>query len=76
MNIYDIVLFTLKYTPFWAVPGMLIGMHFSYLFWLKDYRDFAYAWAAIVLFNLTAVVVYLLLGGPNGITKILTQIIK
>ena len=73
MNIFDIVLFTLKYTPFWAVPSIIISIHFAYTFWLKDYRDIAYFWIGITLFNLTMIGFYLFMGGPDGITKNLTQ---
>lgn len=74
MNIFDVILFTAKYIPFWAVPMALISLHFSYTFWLKDYRDIAYFWLGITLFCLTAVLIYFAMGGPDGITKILTQI--
>lgn len=73
MNIFDIVLFIAKYIPFWAVPAGLIGLHFAYTFWLKDYRDIAYFWVGITLFCLTAVAIYFVFGGPNGIVKVLTQ---
>ncbi len=73
MNLFDVTLFVAKYIPFWAVPLGLTSVHFAYLFWLKDYRDIAYAWATITLFCLTLTIVYFLMGGPNGITYKLTQ---
>lgn len=73
MHFFDIILFAAKYIPFWAVPSGLISIHFAYTFWLKDYRDIAYFWLVITLFCLTAVVLYFVLGGPDGITKNLTQ---
>jgi hypothetical protein len=73
LNLFDVVLFVAKYIPFWAVPMGLTSIHFAYLFWLKDYRDIAYVWTAITLFCLTATLVYFLMGGPDGITKHLTQ---
>jgi hypothetical protein len=73
VNYFDIFLFTMKYIPFWAVPSALISLHFAYLYWLKDYREIAYVWIAGTLFCLTMVVLYLVLGGPSGITKAFTQ---
>ncbi|MBC7429532.1 MAG: hypothetical protein H7336_13020 [Bacteriovorax sp.] len=74
MNFFDIILFIAKYIPFWAVPFGLISLHFAYTFWLKDYRDIAYFWVGITLFCLTAVAIYFVMGGPNGIVKNLTQV--
>ena len=73
MNFFDFILFTAKYIPFWAVPSGLISLHFAYTFWLKDYKDIAYFWLGLVLFCLTAVALYFIFGGPDGITKSLTQ---
>ena len=75
MVFYDIILFLLRYIPFWAVPLGLISAHFTYLYWLKDYRDIAYFWAVIVLFCLTLVAVFLLMGGPDQIGSTITHII-
>jgi hypothetical protein len=73
MIFFDTVLFIAKYIPFWSVPLGLISLHFAYTFWLKDYRDIAYFWLVITLFCLTMVILYFALGGPEGITKNLTQ---
>lgn len=74
MNLFDVSLFVAKYIPFWAIPMGIISIHFAYTFWLKDYRDIAYFWGAITLFCLTVTIVYFIMGGPMGITKILTQV--
>lgn len=75
MNILDVVLFILKYIPFWAVPLGLMSAHFAYLYWLKDYREVAYVWGGILLFCLTSVIIYLLMGGPDQIGLFITHII-
>jgi hypothetical protein len=75
MNFLDIVLFILKYIPFWAAPLGLMSGHFAYLYWLKGYREMAYVWSAIVLFCLTSIIIYLLMGGPDQITSTITHII-
>ena len=76
MHILDIVLFIVKYIPFWAVPIGMMATHFAYLYWLKSYREVAYVWAGIVLFCLTSVIIYLLMGGPDQITNTITHIIN
>ncbi len=76
MNILDVVLFIVKYIPFWAVPIGLMSIHFAYLYWLKGYREVSYIWGGIVLFCLTSVVFYLILGGPDQITSTITHIIN
>jgi uncharacterized phage infection (PIP) family protein YhgE len=74
MNWLDIFLFIVKYTPFWAVPIGLMSTHFAYLYWIKDYREVSYIWGIIILFCLTSIIIYLLLGGPDKITNIFTHI--
>ena len=74
MNYLDLLIVTMKYTPFWAVPFGLISFHFAYLYWLKDFKEMAYVWGASVLFCLTSVVVYFLIGGPDRIVQTFTHI--
>jgi hypothetical protein len=74
MHFQDILFFVLKYTPFWAVPITMMGIHFAYLYWLKGYREVAYIWGGIVLFCLTSVIFYLVMGGPDKITATLSHI--
>ena len=73
MNFADISLFIIKYIPFWAVPMGFISTHFAYLYWLKDFREMAYVWAAITLFCLTLVAVYFFIGGPDQIIQTFTH---
>ena len=74
MNYIDILIVTIKYTPFWAVPFAIISSHFSYLYWLKDFKEMAYAWGVMVLFCLTSIVIYFFLGGPDRIVQTFTHI--
>ena len=76
MNFFDVFLFIVKYTPFWAVPIGLIHANFAYVYWLKDYKDIAKICGAVTLFCLTSVVIYLVMGGPDQITSTLTHIIQ
>lgn len=76
MNYLDILIFILKYIPFWAVPMGLMSANFAYLYWLKDYREFAYVWLALTLFCLTSVGVYFVIGGPDRIVQTFIHIIN
>jgi len=75
MNLTDIFIFIVKFIPFWAVPMILISIHFAYLYWLKDFREMTYVWGAITLFCLTSIVLYFALGGPDQIVVTLLKII-
>jgi hypothetical protein len=74
MNILDISLLIIKYTPFWAVPMALMSGNFAYIYWLKDFKEMAYAWGAITSFCLTSILIYFLLGGPDQIVQTFTHI--
>lgn len=75
MNYLDILIFILKYIPFWAVPMGLMSANFAYLYWLKDYREFAYVWLVLTLFCLTSVAVYFVIGGPDRIVQTFIHVI-
>jgi hypothetical protein len=76
MNYLDILLFTLKYIPFWATPLGLMSFHFAYLYWLKDYREIAFIWGGLLLFCLTSIVLFFLIGGPDQIVQTFTRVIQ
>ncbi len=76
MSFIDIIFFIIKYTPFWAVPLSLTSFHFAYTYWLKDYRQIAYAWGFITSFCLTSVLIYLVMGGPDKMVDTLAHIIN
>ncbi len=76
MHFLDVVLFIIRYTPFWAVPIGLMSFHFAYLYWVKDYREVSYVWAFVLLICLTFIVIYLLLGGPDKITNDLVHLLQ
>jgi hypothetical protein len=74
MNFQDCFLFILKYIPFWAIPMALISLHFGYLYWLKDFKEMAYAWGIITLFCLTSTALYFVIGGPDQIVQTFTHV--
>ena len=74
MNYLDILLFTLKYIPFWAIPMGLMSANFGYLYWLKDFREMAYVWAFIACFCLLSTGAYFFIGGPDHIVLTFTHV--
>ena len=43
----DVLYFILRYTPFWAVPLMLICLQYGYIYWLKSIRKVSMAFAVL-----------------------------
>lgn len=60
----DILFFILKYTPWWAIPIMVMSLQFAYLYWLKDYRLVSVLLMGLAFICLFVLVFYFLLGGP------------
>ncbi len=65
----DIFHFILKYTPFWAIPLIMICLEFAYIYWLKSIREVAKAFMAVVILCLITLGYYIWAGGPEGIVK-------
>lgn len=61
----DVVYFLLRYTPFWAVPTMLIGAEFAYIYWLKSRKKIVAFFIMISFFSFIMVLYYIFLGGPE-----------
>ena len=71
----DILFFILRYTPFWAIPTILIFAQFAYIFWLKSIRSAAYVMFTVVLFCVLLVVFYYWVGGPDKIGPYILQLL-
>ncbi len=65
MNSMDILFFVLKYTPWWAIPIMVMSLQFAYLYWLKDYKPVSVLLGFLAAFCLIMLIFYILMGGPN-----------
>lgn len=76
MNYLDLLLFIVKYIPFWAVPMGLMSANFAYLYWLKDFKEMSYAWGIITLFCLTSIGAYFVIGGPDQIVQTFAHIFQ
>ncbi len=63
----DIFIFILKYTPFWAIPLLMICLEFAYIYWLKSIKGVAKSFMAVVFICFISIVYYIWAGGPEGI---------
>lgn len=68
------IYFLLRHTPFWAVPLMVMGGEFAYLFWLKKKKRSAIASLLIAFIGLGAVSFYVWAGGPDQSVKIVKKL--
>ena len=66
----DIILFLLKYAPYWGFPVIILSAQFVYIYWLKE------SWSGMVIFGLLAllavtfVIYYFFHGGPMATTAL------
>lgn len=63
------VYFLARHIPFWAVPLIVLGLEFAYMFWLKK-KKFSVTFCLILAFiGLSAIFFYIWAGGPEKSVK-------
>lgn len=67
------IYFLARHTPFWAVPLIILGGEFGYLFWLKKKRASAILCLMIALIGLASTTFYIWAGGPEKTVKTLMK---
>lgn len=67
------IYFLARHTPFWAVPLLVLGGEFAYMFWLKKKKKSAYAFLFIALLGLLATSFYVWAGGPEKTVKVIKK---
>ncbi len=65
------IYFLARHTPFWAIPFLVLGGEFGYLFWLKKKKKMAGICMGIAFIGLTCNVFYIWAGGPEKSVKVL-----
>ncbi|WP_393089372.1 hypothetical protein, partial [Halobacteriovorax sp. HFRX-2_2] len=72
----EFLMFTLRYTPFWSIPIMIIGGRFAYYYWLRGYTlppiFFAFC-SAISSFFLF---IWIMAGGPDKVVHYFLDIVR
>jgi hypothetical protein len=59
------IFFLARHIPFWAVPFIVMGGEFGYLFWLKKKKAMASFCFSLVLVGMVANAFYFWAGGPE-----------
>jgi hypothetical protein len=59
------IFFLARHVPFWAVPFMVLGLEFAYLFWLRKKKILVAFYLMIALIGLLATIFYVWAGGPE-----------
>lgn len=61
--------FLARHTPFWAIPLIILGGEFAYIFWLKKkFKTFVMC-SIIAFIGLASIVFYVWVGGPTQAVK-------
>ncbi len=68
------IYFMLRHTPFWAVPLIVLGGEFAYMFWLKKKKKSATVALMIALVGLMAISFYMWAGGPEKSVKFVKKL--
>lgn len=65
----DMLHFILRYTPFWAVPLIMICGEFGYIYWLKSIKGVAKAFFTVAMISSFFLVYYIWAGGPDKVVE-------
>jgi hypothetical protein len=65
--------FLARHTPFWAVPLMVLGGEFAYLFWLRKKRATVIFCLLLAFIGTFSTGFYIWAGGPERSVKILKK---
>jgi hypothetical protein len=67
------VYFFTRHIPFWAVPLLVLGAEFGYLFWLRKKKKSATLCLMLALVGLMATSFYVWAGGPEKSVKFIKK---
>lgn len=65
----EVVYFIIRYTPFWAVPLLMISLEFAYIYWLKSLRKMALSFILLGFISFLMTAFYYWAGGPDNAVK-------
>ena len=68
------IYFLARHTPFWAIPLLVLGAEFGYLFWLRKKKANLIFCLILMLFGLSAVSFYVWAGGPEKSVKLIKNL--
>lgn len=67
--------FAIKYTPFWAVPSLMICGFYGYMYWLKSFKYAAYTLMTFGVISFITIIFYIFTGGPKGSVQTFIEIV-
>jgi nucleoside recognition membrane protein YjiH len=65
------IYFLARHTPFWAIPLIVLGAEFAYLFWLRKKKSTVVVCLIIAFIGFMATTFYVWAGGPEKTVKII-----
>jgi hypothetical protein len=68
------IYFLARHIPFWAVPLMVLGAEFAYVFWLRKKKSTAVFCLMLVFLGALSTGFYVWAGGPEKSVKILKKL--
>lgn len=67
------IYFLARHVPFWAVPLMVLGAEFAYLFWLRKKKSTVVFCLIIAFIGFAAISFYVWAGGPEKSVKFIKK---
>lgn len=68
--------FMARHIPFWAIPLIVLGGEFGYLFWLRKKKKQAILCLGIAFLGFTCTCFYVWAGGPEKSVKVIRNIYR
>lgn len=72
----DAIFFLLRYTPWWAIPIILICTQFAYIYWLKDLWLYSYAFVSLAGISFLTLVFYVYAGSPDNAARFFDEFMR
>jgi len=68
--IQGLFVFSLKHTPFWAIPLSIISFQFARIFFAKQMKKIAWFFVLLIFISFSCLSLYLWAGGPEKIVEL------
>ena len=70
------IYFIVRYTPFWAIPLLMISMEFAYLFWVRKKKKLIAFCMTLATLSFSSLVFYYYIGGPEKSVRFLMEVVR
>lgn len=72
----DEVYFLVRFTPFWAVPLLLISAEFAYISWVRKKSKWVFTCLFLTVISSLCLVFYYWAGGPERSVELLVDFVR